>query len=103
MTAMTALPLALIVGLVVGWGRWQLVGVALVWYSALAWQTAFIATVGQTAFGGKAGLETVHWWVYWAFQPILLGVAVGLVWAGSHLHDRIGNAIRSRTTLAPGR
>jgi hypothetical protein len=28
--------------------------------------TAYIAHADRSAFGGKPGLETVHWWVYWA-------------------------------------
>jgi hypothetical protein len=98
MTAMIGLPIALLVGLLFGRGRTQLVVVALVWYAALAWQTAYIAAVGRTAFGGNGGLETVHWWVYWAFQPVLLAGAFGLVWIGSRAHDTIRRTLsRSRT------
>ena len=99
MTAMTALPIALLLGLLFGRGWRQLVAVGVVWYCALAWQTAYIAHVGQTAFGGKDGLDTVHWWVYWTLQPILLAVAAGLLWGGSKARE----AIRRRVALRPRR
>jgi len=97
MTAMTALPLALLLGLLFGRGWRQLLAVGVVWYCALAWQTAYIAHVGRTAFGGKNGLDTVHWWVYWALQPVLLAVAAGLLWGGSKARE----AIRRRVALRP--
>src|SRR5450755_1206526 len=97
MTAMIALPVALLIGLFLGWGVRQLLLVGLVWYLALAWQTAYIAHVGRNAFGGKSGLDTVHWWVYWTLQPILLAVAAGLLWGGSKARE----AIRRRVALRP--
>lgn len=89
MTAMIALPLSLLAGLAFGWGRRQLLVAAAVWYAALAWQTAYIAHVGRNAFGGKSGLDTVHWWVYWALQPVLLALAAALLWAGSQARARV--------------
>lgn len=83
MTAMIALPVALLIGLTFGFGVRQLAATGLVWYLALAWQTAYIAEPGRDAFGGKSGLDTVHWWVYWALQPLLLAAAFGLTWLGS--------------------
>jgi hypothetical protein len=97
MTAMIALPVALFLGLLFGRGWRQLVAVGVVWYCALALQTAYIAHVGRNAFGGKSGLDTVHWWVYWAVQPILLAVAAGLLWGGSKARE----AIRRRVALRP--
>jgi len=99
MTAMIALPLALLLGLLFGRGWRQLLALGVVWYCALAWQTAYIAHVGRNAFGGKNGLDTVHWWVYWALQPILLAVAAGLLWGGSKARE----AIRRRVALRPRR
>jgi hypothetical protein len=90
MTAMIGLPVALLIGLAFGRGIRQLSAAAVVWYLALAWQTAYIATVGRDAFGGKSGLSTVHWWVYWLVQPLLLLAAFGLVWVGSALRARFG-------------
>jgi len=100
MTAMIGLPLALLIGLIFGRGRRQLLAVALVWYSALAWQTADIAHVGRTAFGSMNGLDTVHWWVYWALQPVLLAVAAGLVWAGSQLRNLLATRV-ARNARSP--
>ena len=71
MTAMIGFPAALLIGFAFGRGAKQLVAAGLVWYLALAWQTAFIAHLGRNAFGGKSGLATVQWWVYWAVQPLL--------------------------------
>ena len=93
MTAMIALPLALLLGLLFGRGWRQLLAVGVVWYCALALQTAYIAHVGRTAFGGKSGLDTV----YWALQPVLLAVAAGLLWGGSKARE----AIRRRVALRP--
>jgi hypothetical protein len=85
MTAMIGLPAALVIGLVFGSGIRQVIAAGLVWYAGLAWQTAYIAHVGRSAFGGKSGLETVHWWVYWLVQPLLLAAAITLVWIGSKM------------------
>jgi hypothetical protein len=109
MTAMIAIPLALLIGLVLGRGIRPLLLVGLVWYAALAWQTAYIAHVGRNAFGGKSGLATVHWWAYWALQPVLLLVCALLVWVGSVLRGKIRErasrhrtAVRNRTAAHPG-
>jgi hypothetical protein len=91
---MIAIPLALLIGLVLGRGIRPLLLVGLIWYGALAWQTAYIAHVGRSAFGGKSGLDTVHWWAYWALQPVLLLVCVALVWVGSVVRAKI----RERTS-----
>ena len=93
MTAMIGLPVALLIGVIFGFGLRQAVAIAFVWYAALAWQTAYIAHAGQAAFGGKDGLETVHWWVYWVVQPLLLTVALGLLWLGSKVHAIVGRRI----------
>ncbi len=61
----------------------------LAWYAALAWQSAYLAHPGRSAFGGKNGLETLDWWVYWLVQPLLLMAAVGLVWIGSKARARL--------------
>jgi hypothetical protein len=98
MTAMIAIPLALLIGLVLGRGIRPLLLVGLLWYGVLAWQTAYIAHVGRNAFGGKSGLDTVHWWPYWALQPVLLLVCAGLLWVGSALREKIlERASRRRT------
>ncbi|MGI9008486.1 MAG: hypothetical protein ACR2FU_20230 [Streptosporangiaceae bacterium] len=91
MTAMIGLPLALLIGLIFGFGWRQSLLAGLVWYAALAWQTADIAQVGKTAFGGKNGLDTVHWWVYWLVQPLLLAAAAGLLWIGSRARRRLAS------------
>jgi hypothetical protein len=95
MTAMIGLPAALLIGLVFGFGLRQCLLAGLVWYAALAWQTAYIAHAGRLAFGGKPGLETVHWWVYWALQPLLLIAAIGLIWIGSKARRRLTARHRS--------
>jgi hypothetical protein len=100
MTAMIGLPIALLLGLIFGWGWRQLLALGVVWYCALAWQTAYIAHVGRTAFGGKNGLDTVHWWVYWAFQPILLAAAAGLLWGGSKAREAIRLRVARRSAVA---
>jgi hypothetical protein len=100
MTAMIAIPLALLVGLVLGRGIRPLLLVGLVWYAVLAWQTAYIAHVGRNAFGGKSGLATVHWWAYWALQPVLLLVGAGLVWVGSAFRAKIRKRASGRRSAA---
>jgi hypothetical protein len=100
MTAMIAIPLALLIGLALGRGVRPLLLVGLVWYCALAWQTAYIAHVGRTAFGGKSGLATVHWWAYWALQPVLLLVCGLLVWAGSVLRMKIRDRVAGHRAAA---
>jgi hypothetical protein len=82
-----------LIGVIFGFGVRQAVATAFVWYAALAWQTAYIAHVGRAAFGGKDGLETVHWWVYWVVQPLLLIVALGFLWLGSKVHAIVGRRI----------
>ena len=99
MTAMIGLPMALLLGLLFGRGWRQLLAVGVVWYSALAWQTADIAHVGRNAFGGKSGLDTVHWWVYWTFQPILLVVAAGLLWVGSKAREKMRRRVARRSDV----
>ena len=93
MTAIIGLPVALLIGVIFGFGARQLVAIGFIWYAALAWQTAYIAQAGRDAFGGKDGLQTVHWWVYWAVQPLLLTVAIGLLWLGSKVHAIVGRRI----------
>jgi hypothetical protein len=100
MTAMIALPMALLLGLLFGLGWRQLLAVGVVWYCALAFQTAYIAHVGRIAFGGKSGLATVHWWVYWTLQPILLAVAAGLLWSGSKAREAIRRRAARRSDVA---
>jgi len=95
MTAMIGLPAALIIGLAFGFGLRQSLFAGLAWYAALAWQTAYIAHAGRSAFGGKPGLETVHWWVYWAVQPLLLIAAIGMIWIGSKARRRLTTRHRS--------
>ena len=99
MTAMI-LPLALLLGLLFGRGWRQLLAVGVVWYCALALQTAYIAHVGRNAFGGKSGLDTVHWGVYWTFQPILLAAATGLLWGGSKAREAIRRRAARRSAVA---
>jgi hypothetical protein len=95
MTAMIGLPAALLIGLAFGFGLRQCLFAGLVWYAALAWQTANISHAGRIAFGGKPGLETVHWWVYWALQPLLLIAAIGIIWIGSKARRRLTARHRS--------
>lgn len=97
MTAMIGLTTALLIGLVFGFGRRQSLLVGLIWYASLAWQTAYLAHPGRSAFGGKDGLETLQWWVYWAVQPLLLLAAVALIWIGSKARQRLAAALH----LAP--
>ena len=89
MTALIGLPLALLLGIVFGFGPRQVLFAAAIWYAALAWQTAFLAQVGVTSFDGGTGLHTVRWWVYWTVQPILLAVATALIWVGARTRTAI--------------
>jgi hypothetical protein len=89
MTAMIGLTAALLIGLVFGFGLRPSLLAGLVWYAALAWQTAYLAHADHSAFGGKNALQTVQWWVYWVVQPLLLIAAVGMVWIGSKARQRL--------------
>lgn len=98
MTALIGLPFALLVGLVVGFGTRQMLITALVWYLALAWQTAYLARDGVTSFDGGSGLHTLHWWVYWALQPVLLAGAIGLTWLGGKARSSLRSRLRVTDT-----
>lgn len=102
MTALIALPLALLVGVILGFGPRQVLLAALAWYLALAWQTAYLARNGVTSFDGGTGLHTVHWWVYWALQPVLLAIAVGLTWLGGKAHSTVRSRRRATESSSTG-
>lgn len=97
MTVIVGLPVALLVGLVFGWGVRQVAAIAVFWYLTLASQTAYLAHVGQSAFGSRDGLDTVHSWVYWVVQPLILGAAWALAWAGSGLRRAVLRRISPRS------
>lgn len=92
MTAMIGLPAGLLLGALLGFGLRQVLITSAIWYAALAGQTAYLAHGDRSAFGGKDGLETVHWWAYWVLQPALLAAMIGLLWLGA----RINRAVRLR-------
>ena len=102
MTAMIGLPIAIVVGIVFGFGRRQVLFAAAVWYATLAWQTAYLAQVGVTSFDGGTGLHTVRWWVYWTLQPILLAAATGLIWLGARGRSAVTRRFRPTASSSPG-
>lgn len=97
MTAGFGFAAALVVGLIFGWGFWQRIVIGMVWFVGLAAQTAYLAQPGITSFDGGSGLHTVRWWAYWAGQPVILGAALGLMWAASRLRSTMVRRVQARS------
>jgi hypothetical protein len=96
MTLMFGTIAALAAGLLFGrrWYAFALAGVA--WYVLLAGQTAYIVQPGVIAFGGENGQKTVQGAFYWIVQPPILGLSIGLLFAGAFVHRRIRDWISMR-------
>jgi hypothetical protein len=84
-------------GLVLGRRRLAFVIVGLVWYAALATQTAHLAHPGRDGFFGVDGLgagQGRHLGQYWLGQVPILCLGAAMVLAGDRLRRRAGGGRR---------
>ena len=89
MVLLFGLPLAFVIGLIVGSRPLQRWCIAAAWFVFLALQTAYLAKPGTTGFGGADGNKAVRGPVYWLIQPALLAACLGVARVGAMLHSRI--------------
>jgi hypothetical protein len=100
MVLIIGVPAAVVLGLVAAPWAWRLVALWLVWFVCLAVQTAYLAHPGRDGFFGVNGMDAVqgHFIVYWASQPVLAAVLLGVMVGVDHL--RHGHRHDSSAPLA---
>jgi hypothetical protein len=75
MTLMAGTLAAILLGLIFGWRTWTAVALGLIWYIALAVQTAYLAHPDRTGFLRVKALPAVQgsgFGQYWIAQPVIL-------------------------------
>jgi hypothetical protein len=91
MVLIIGVPAAVVVGMVAAPQAWRLAALWLVWFVCLAVQTAYLAHPGREGFFGVDGMDAVQGQalVYWASQPVLAAVLLGVMVGVDHLrHGR---------------
>ena len=92
--------MTLIFGLIIGFVSGRTIGrrwpaylvIGLVWYAALAVQTAYLAHPGRKGFFGVDGLRAVQGHglaQYWMSQVLILGLIVVMFLLGDKLRSRV--------------
>jgi hypothetical protein len=83
-------PAAVLLGLLRLSRTWRLAALWLVWFAGLAVQTAHLAHPGRTGFFGVDGMDAVQGRmpVYWASQPVIAAVLLGVMIGAERLHRR---------------
>jgi hypothetical protein len=99
MVLIIGIPTAVVLGMLAAPRAWRLVALWLVWFVCLAVQTAYLAHPGREGFFGVDGMDAVQGeaLVYWASQPVLAAVLLGVMVGVDHL--RHGGRRASSATL----